>query len=153
MDHILKHCSSKRTANVTKAKVIPRLKLLKLTMLASFPHAKLQKIVAEQVCQALRASFAVATYAEKGPRVRACFCMLFRARQNYVATINMNQFLQTILNYARRGAVATLDISTPSVPEVRMFFHSSEMIEKVMQRKAPKCFFSYSLETTIGYNV
>lgn len=94
----------------------------KFTLLASISDLSVQEIGAESVLHVLRASPAPEMYAEKSFRLRELFYTFFHAGQSAMALINGCQFLQTVLNSEHRGAVATLDITTPSIFKNRMIF-------------------------------
>lgn len=68
--------------------------------------------------------------------MREFLTAIFRTGQSSVELINECPFLQTLLNFARQGALATLDISTPSIHEEPSFFNSTGMIEKSIETKA-----------------
>lgn len=78
---------------------------------------------------------------------------VFRARRRSVALINGDWVLQTVFQSARRGAVATMDITTPFVVEVRMLFHSIAMVEEAIQARTLKCSRSNSTGMLIGYTM
>lgn len=63
------------------------------------------------------------------------------------------QFLQTVLNSARRGAVAALDVTTPCVLEDHTFFHTLAIVVKAIQAKVLKSFRSYSTKMLVGYTL
>lgn len=54
----------------------------------------------------------------------------------------MGQFLPAVLNSARRMAFTTLDITTPTVLETHLLFHSIATVEEVIKAKIPKYFRS-----------
>lgn len=122
-------------------------------MFASCSKPNLQEIGTGKVWHVLRASFAVATCAEKDPRVREIFHSYFRAEQSFVALIDSGQFLLIVFYSARRGALATLDFTTPSVLESQMFFHSLGMVEKAIQVKLLKGSRLYSTKMLSGFFV
>lgn len=66
---------------------------------------------------------------------------------------NGDKLLQTVFNFACRGAVATLDSTISSVLELHMSFHSLGMLEEAIQAKDSRCFRSYLTEMLTGNNV
>lgn len=92
-------------------------------------------------------------YAEKDTRISELLCILFCARQNSMSLSNGVQILLIVLNSARRGTVVLLEIASPPVLEVSIFFHSIAIKEKAIQGKAMKWFRSNSIGTRIGYIV
>lgn len=64
-------------------------------------------------------------YEKKDPFVRVFSYSFFRAGKTSVAFINRGQFLQTVLNTAQKGSVASLDKRTSSVLEAHIFFHNT----------------------------
>lgn len=145
--------TAKKIVGVTKAKSTSASKASNLAMFASVPDPDLQETNTKWVCQALRASPAFATYAEKDPLVREFFYTLFRNRQNSVVLINKNQCLQTVLNCTCRGAIATIHIVTLSVFEFQLMFHSIARVEEAIRAKHLKSSRSYFKETIFGYTV
>lgn len=79
------------------------------------------------------------------------FCPLFYDGKSSLALIDGAQFLQTFLSTRRRGFLATLNITTSSVFEVQIFFHSIAMLKTAIQVKALKCSHSYTTETLLSY--
>lgn len=73
-----------------------------------------------------------------------------RAEQSSSALINGALLLQKVLNTARRGHVAMLDIATASVHKVYIFFHSIAMVEKAIHAKTFKFSPSYSTGTLLN---
>lgn len=67
------------------------------------------------------------------------FCTLFRAGPSFVALISLGQFLQTVINSARRTTGTSLDITTPSVLEVQLFFHSIVKLRAAAHAIDVKC--------------
>lgn len=59
----------------------------------------------------------------------------FRNGQISVALIDQGHFLLTVLDYTRRGAQATLDITTVSVLEVQMFSPSRAVLKKAIEAR------------------
>lgn len=104
-----------------RPKASPRSMPLKIKKFVGFPDPYSQINDTEQACQILRASLARSTYAKEDPREGELFCTLFRAEQDFGALIDGGQFQQAGFNSTRRGALAMLHITTPSVLEVNMF--------------------------------
>lgn len=52
----------------------------------------------------------------------------------------MGQFLQSLLSFARRGVMDTLDISSPSILNVSKFINSTEMVGNAIRAMALKWF-------------
>lgn len=142
--------SANKIADVMSARVCARSTPLKVTIFANFPDLSSRDIGTQQACQVLRASLAIAMCVEKHPWVWFFFVPFW---QSSVALISRDQFPQTVLSSARRGDVASLNIATPSVRKVHMFFHCIAMVEKTIQTKILKRFHSYSTETLMGYTV
>lgn len=111
-DYVLEQLS-KKIVEVVGVEASSRLKLLNLSIFASFSDRILQEVGKEQVRQVLRASLAVATYGKKDPRVRKFFYTLFRAGQSSVALVDGVKFLQAILISALRGTFAALGNTIP----------------------------------------
>lgn len=82
--------------------------------------------------------------------MREFFSTLFRIGKSFVALINEDQHLQLVLKSTRRGSIARLDITTPSIVEVRMVFHSKAVVEKAIQAKTLKSSRSYSTGKLLG---
>lgn len=94
---------ARKVGNQMRVKASARSKSLTLIMFASFHDPDFQKIDTKQVRQLLRAFLTVASYAEKGSRLRDYFYTPFRPRQCFVALTNRGHFLQSVFNSARRG--------------------------------------------------
>lgn len=102
MEHVFKHHPTKKNiADTMKANVSARSEPSTPTMFDSFPNFNIPETGTGQVRQLLRASFAVAMYAEKDPQVREFFYTLFYTGQSPVVLINGGQFLQTVLDSLR----------------------------------------------------
>lgn len=89
----------------------------------------------EQVLYVLQESLAAGMYAEKDPRVRKFIYTILSAEKTSMALINENRFLQTVLNSAMQGAVATLKITAQSVLVLHMIFHNLAMVKKAIKQK------------------
>lgn len=113
----------KKIADVMRSKANARLKPLRLTTIAIFSGPNLEMIGTEQVHQTSRALLGDATYVEKNPRMCAFYYTLFRAGKSPVVLVIGGQCQQNILNYSRHGAIATFDITIPSVLEFQMFLN------------------------------
>lgn len=75
-------------------------------------------------------------------------------RQKEICDPNQwSQLLPTVLRSAWRGALATLDVTTPCVLEARMPYHSIALEEETIESKAFKCSRSYYAETHLGFTV
>lgn len=96
---------------------------------------------------------APAKYVENNPCVRKDFYTLFHFKRSFGAQFNGGRFLLTVLSFVPRSAFATLNITTPSVLEVHILYHSIGMVAKDMQSKAHKYFCLVSTGILIGYNV
>lgn len=90
--------------------------------------------------QVLRASLAVVMYVEKDLPARECIYTFFCTGIPFVDLIILSQFLRTVLNFTRPSAVTTLDIATPSVLKIYMFFRCKAMLEEAIQAKAVRHF-------------
>lgn len=110
--------SVKKKADVMGAKRSTRSKLLMLTMFPSFCNPNRQDKGTEQVRQVLQEFLAIVTYADKDPHVRKFFFTFFRALYSSVPLIQWGWCLHPILNSARQGFLATLDVTIASVLEV-----------------------------------
>lgn len=110
-------------------------KSLKLTIFASVPDPIHQEIGTEQVYLFLREFLALATYAEKAPRVREFLYTIHCSGQRPVDLIDVGWFLQTVLNFARQGVLDTMGITTPSVLKPKMFYHIVDMVKKTIPSK------------------
>lgn len=65
--------------------------------------------------------------------------------------LNAGQFLQKILNSARRSVRSTWEV-TPSFYFVDfMFVHGTAFVEDAIQAKAVNCYRSYPTGTPIGF--
>lgn len=84
-------------------------------MFESVPHPRHQKISTEQGPQVLPASLVISTCAEKDPPMHEFFNILNRAGQSSETLTNGGFSLETVLNTAQRGTLATSDIITPSI--------------------------------------
>lgn len=120
----LRAVSSIKIVDVISAEESASSKSLGLNIFAGIPDPNLQVICTYQFWQMLWTFRPGATYAENEPRVRKFSSILFRAKCRSVTPVNGSQFLQTILNTARRGFVATLNIKIQSVFALHMFFYS-----------------------------
>lgn len=68
---------------------------------------------------------------------------LSRVRQSPMALMKRVLFLQAVLNFARRGDLATLDIAIQSILEVYLMFYGITTVEGAIQATAPERFRSY----------
>lgn len=103
------------------------------------PDPDSQETDTKQVWQRLRAFLGISSYAVKDPFLRNFIYSFFRAGQSSVALINGGQFLQTLLNTARRGSVSILGIKISSVFKFHMFFYNMAMVKNVIQAKNLTC--------------
>lgn len=67
--------------------------------------------------------------------------------------INRSQYLQTVVSSARRGNLATFEITIPSVKESPMFFHSVTIVEEAITAKDLKCFRWYPSGSLFRYTM
>lgn len=122
-------------------------------MFANVSDHNLQKIGSEKVWHIQGASLVVSTYAKNDPCVCAFSHIFCRASQSSVTHIKVGKILQTVLNILRRCTVATLDIKTPFLLGIHMFFYSIAMIEDDIYARTLKCSRSLSKRTIFGYTV
>lgn len=126
---------TKKIVDLMRAEAGADLKILKLTMFTSFSDLYYKYSDIEQVLQVLPASLAAATNAKKDPRGCNIFCTLFRVEQSSMEINSGFRFQQTVLNTARLGSMAMLDITSTSVPEIHMFFHTIAMVKKAFEQR------------------
>lgn len=118
-----------------RTKAGAHLKHLLLTMFASFPDPNCQEIGTKQMQQILRASPAVAMYAEKNPRVCEYFYTVFCAGKSPVAHITGASFCRWFSAQLDKASLLRWTSQPPFVLKVNMFFHIIKMIEKAIQKK------------------
>lgn len=58
-----------------------------------------------------------------------------------------------VFNSLRRGAIAKLDIRTPSVSEAKLFIHSIAVEKEAIRAKSQMRLRTYSTVTLIGYSL
>lgn len=112
----------KKVSKMARAKASALPKMLKPIISKSFSNSNIQEIRIEQVWWVLRIALAVATNAKKDHRVLEFFCTLFHAVQASVTLTKVCQFVETILNSARRAILARLVTTVPAVYKNQIIF-------------------------------
>lgn len=70
-----------------------------------------------------------------------------------MALTNGGPHLQTVLNTALQGFIATLDVTDPSVFKGHMFFYSYAMVQNAIQANTLKCSHLYFTGILLDYTV
>lgn len=126
-----------------RAKASAPSKPLKLTMFASILYPNLQVIGTEQCLpgtEILPRSWKQCGQKSAGAQD---FYTFFRPKQISLLLISGAQFQQTALNCLLRSTLTMLNITTPSVVEVYIFFKRLVIVEEAIQVEALRCSHSY----------
>lgn len=111
-------------------------KSLEPTVFSIFLDSNRQKIGIEQVRQPLEAPLAVGTYSEKDLHLCELFYNFFSPGQCSTTLSSEVRLMQIVLQSVWQDAVAKLETTAPSVPEVESFFSSTAMEENISRAKS-----------------